>query len=90
MNQSISYCREGDYLLPNLVLPMSAPVGILGQRRRLSAPAQGPSLYRFATFREAGRPPCRSGPVGHGTVRAAGGADGPGRGDSYFYVSKMP
>ncbi len=34
MSKSISYCREGDYLLPNLVLPKSAPVGIWGQRRQ--------------------------------------------------------
>lgn len=34
MNQSITYRREGDYLLPNLIPPESMPVGIWGQRRR--------------------------------------------------------
>lgn len=34
MNQSITYHREGDYLLPNLIPPKSIPVGIWGQRRR--------------------------------------------------------
>lgn len=34
MNQSITYRREGDYLLPNLIPPKSMPVGIWGQRRR--------------------------------------------------------
>ena len=34
MNQSITYRREGDYLLPNLILPKGMPVGIWGQRRR--------------------------------------------------------
>lgn len=29
-----TYRQEGDYLLPNLVLPESVPVGIWGQRRR--------------------------------------------------------
>ena len=29
-----TYRQEGDYLIPNLVLPESAPVGIWGQRRR--------------------------------------------------------
>ncbi|MDE6591188.1 MAG: TnpV protein [Oscillospiraceae bacterium] len=31
---SISYHQEGDYLLPNLAVPESIPVGIWGQRRR--------------------------------------------------------
>lgn len=31
---NITYRQEGDYLIPNLVLPESAPVGIWGQRRR--------------------------------------------------------
>ena len=34
MNQNITYRREGDYLLPNLIPPKSVPVGIWGQRRR--------------------------------------------------------
>lgn len=34
MNQSITYRREGDYLLPNLIPPKSIRVGIWGQRRR--------------------------------------------------------
>ncbi len=29
-----TYHQEGDYLLPNLVPPESAPIGIWGQRRR--------------------------------------------------------
>ena len=29
-----TYHQEGDYLLPNLTLPESVPVGIWGQRRR--------------------------------------------------------
>ena len=29
-----TYYQAGDYLLPNLVLPESVPVGIWGQRRR--------------------------------------------------------
>ena len=29
-----TYRQEGDYLLPNLTVPQSAPVGIWGQRRR--------------------------------------------------------
>ena len=33
MNQSITYRREGDYLLPNLIPPKSIPIGIWGQRR---------------------------------------------------------
>lgn len=34
MNQSITYRRLGDYLLPNLIPPKTIPVGIWGQRRR--------------------------------------------------------
>lgn len=34
MNQSITYRHEGDYLLPNLIPPERASVGIWGQRRR--------------------------------------------------------
>lgn len=34
MNQSITYRREGEYLLPNLIPPKSIPVGIWGQWRR--------------------------------------------------------
>lgn len=34
MNQSITYRREGDYLLPNLIPPKSVAVGRWGQRRR--------------------------------------------------------
>lgn len=30
----VTYHQEGDYLLPDLTLPESAPVGIWGQRRR--------------------------------------------------------
>ena len=30
----VAYHQEGDYLLPNLMPPESAPVGIWGQRRR--------------------------------------------------------
>lgn len=29
-----TYHQEGDYLIPNLVLPEAAPVGIWGQKRR--------------------------------------------------------
>ena len=29
-----TYCQEGDYLLPNLTVPESTPVGIWGQRRK--------------------------------------------------------
>lgn len=29
-----TYRQEGDYLLPNLTVPQSTPVGIWGQRRR--------------------------------------------------------
>ncbi len=31
---NITYRQEGDYLVPNLVPPEGAPVGIWGQRRR--------------------------------------------------------
>lgn len=34
MSQSITYRREGNYLLPNLIPPKSVPIGIWGQRRR--------------------------------------------------------
>lgn len=38
-----TYHQEGDYLLPNLVPPENAPVGIWGQRRR----------HYLKTYREA-------------------------------------
>lgn len=31
---NITYHQEGDYLIPNLMPPKAAPVGIWGQRRR--------------------------------------------------------
>lgn len=34
MSQSITYHREGDYFLPNLIPPKSIPVSIWGQWRR--------------------------------------------------------
>ena len=40
-----TYHREGDYLLPNLALPETAPVGIWGQRRRHYLKTQRGSLY---------------------------------------------
>ena len=40
-----TYHREGDYLLPNLALPETAPVGIWGQRRRHYLKTQRGPLY---------------------------------------------
>lgn len=40
-----TYHQEGDYLLPNLALPETAPVGIWGQRRRHYLKTQREPLY---------------------------------------------
>ena len=40
-----TYHQEGDYLLPNLALPETAPVGIWGQRRRHYLKTQRGPLY---------------------------------------------
>lgn len=42
---SITYHQEGDYLLPNLAPPESAPVGIWGQRRRHYLKTQREPIY---------------------------------------------
>ncbi len=40
-----TYHREGDYLLPNLTVPESPPVGIWGQRRKRYLKTQREPLY---------------------------------------------
>ncbi len=40
-----TYCREGDYLLPNLAVPESVPVGVWGQRRRRYLREHRKALY---------------------------------------------
>ena len=40
-----TYCQEGDYFLPNLAVPESAPVGIWGQRRRQYLRQHRKALY---------------------------------------------
>lgn len=42
---SITYHQEGDYFLPDLVLPDSVPVGIWGQRRRRYLKAHREPFY---------------------------------------------
>ena len=42
---SVTYHQEGDYLLPDLTLPESAPVGIWGQRRRHYLKAHREPIY---------------------------------------------
>ena len=34
MSEKLTYHREGDYLIPNLIAPESPNIGIWGQRRR--------------------------------------------------------
>ena len=34
MNESITYHREGDYLIPDLLPPLSPHIGVWGQRRK--------------------------------------------------------
>lgn len=40
-----TYRQEGDYLLPNLTVPESTPVGIWGQRRRRHLKEHRQALY---------------------------------------------
>ena len=40
-----TYHHEGDYLLPNLTVPESAPVGIWGQRRKHYLKTQREPIY---------------------------------------------
>ena len=40
-----TYRHEGDYLLPNLTVPESAPVGIWGQRRKHYLKTQREPIY---------------------------------------------
>jgi hypothetical protein len=41
----ITYHRDGDFLIPNLVPPESVPIGVWGQRRRKYLREQKKSLY---------------------------------------------
>ena len=41
----VTYHQEGDYFLPDLTLPESAPVGIWGQRRRHYLKAHREPIY---------------------------------------------
>lgn len=47
---SITYRQEGDYLLPNLAVPESTPVGIWGQRRKRYLREHGMPLYTALLF----------------------------------------
>lgn len=40
-----AYRQEGDYLLPNLTVPKSSPIGIWGQRRRNYLKKQKEPIY---------------------------------------------
>ena len=46
-----TYYQGGDYLLPNLALPETAPIGIWGQRRRHYLKTQRRPLYNALLLR---------------------------------------
>lgn len=47
---SITYRQEGDYILPNLAVPESTPVGIWGQRRKRYLREHRGPLYTALLF----------------------------------------
>ena len=45
MNESITYHREGDYLIPDLLPPPSPHIGVWGQRRKCYLQQHHDGLY---------------------------------------------
>lgn len=45
-----TYRQEGDYLLPNLTVPETSPIGIWGQRRKRYLREHGGPLYTALLF----------------------------------------
>ena len=43
-----TYYRQGDYILPNIAVPESVPIGVWGQRHLRAPPSH---LYRHAVIR---------------------------------------